>query len=626
MQPTRPYRVDFHSNADLGEHEVKGFDKPVRAYSAGLRSDTTVPEPEPKPELESESGQTDHRFRTISVAIAAVAVVAIGVALTWFKPWEVREEAASVERMAFPLPDKPSIAVLPFTNMSDDAQQEYFVDGMTEDLITDLSKLSGLFVIARNSVFTYKDKPIKVSEVAEELGVRYVMEGSVRRVGDQVRINAQLIDAITGGHLWAERFDGAISGVFDLQDTVTKKIVDALALELTPEEVQRVGSLGTDNVEAHDAYLFGLSFYYRRTPESFVKAKTHFERATELDPNYAEAHAAIAKIFAQVIGIRTYTSALSVGGLDPAARARISLAKAQNQPLADIYVVRSWLALNKHQNKRAIAEAERALVLKPNDVDALEALALALIYAGQPESGVELAGRAMRQNPTLLARPFLLKGLAEFALGNLDVAIDHIERGFELGSEEILYAGILAAALGELGQIDRAKVAFEIFRQVYIRPDLSRLAILFPFSDSDVLKRLAKGLALSGAKVWYTVEDGGYVPLNHSNKLSGPEIESLLSGKRFDGKNFWQGAPWGREQSADGTVTYTGMWIQGGERKIESGISRIEDDMLCDRWEAPDPLELCSVIFRMPEGNARTRWRDYVMVTDTGPHPFTVAK
>ena len=131
-----------------------------------------------------------------------------------------------------------------------------------------------------------------------------------------------------GGHLWAERFDGAISGVFDLQDTVTKKIVDALALKLTPEEVQRAGSLGTGSVEAHDAYLIGLSFYYRRTPESFVKAKTHFERATELDPNYAEAHAAIAKIFAQVGWSRTYTSALSINAWDAASRARISLSKA----------------------------------------------------------------------------------------------------------------------------------------------------------------------------------------------------------------------------------------------------------------------------------------------------------
>ncbi|MDH3692810.1 MAG: hypothetical protein OEU36_25570, partial [Gammaproteobacteria bacterium] len=530
----------------------------------------------------------------------------------WYKNLLV--QSGLPEHPPLALPDKPSIAILPFTNMSDDPTQEYFVDGMTEDLITDLSKLSGLFVIARNSVFTYKGKPVKVKEVAQELGVKYVLEGSVRRAGGQVRINTQLIDATTGGHLWAERYDGTLADVFDLQDKVTKRIVDALTLELTPEEAQRVGSPGTDNVEAHDAYLLGLSFYYRRTPEGFVKAKSHFERAIELDPNYAAAHAAIAKIFAQVGRVHTYTSALSVNKQDITTKARTALVKAQAQPLADVYVVRSWLALNKHQQKQAIAEAKRALELNANEVDALEALALSQIYAGQPESGIELVKRAMRQNPTLLARPFLLMGLAEFALGNTDRAVDHIKRAFELGSEEILFAGILAAAYAELGIIDQAEAAFEVFRQIYIRPDLSRMMINFPFANSDVLQRLAKGLALSGAKVWYSAEDGGYVPLNEANKLSGAEIESLLSGKRIDGKSFWQATPWGREQSIDGAVKYTGYWIQGSEPKKESGMSRIEGNLLCDRWEAPDPLELCSVIFRMPEGNARKRWSDYVMV------------
>ena len=200
---TIPDRFPF-VYTDLGEHDVKGFDKPVRAYSASLKSDTAIPEPE----------HADHRFRNSLIALVSVAMVVSGVALLWFKPWEQSEKPASVDRMAFPLPDKPSIAVLPFTNMSSDAEQEYFVDGMTEDLITDLSKVSGLFVIARNSVFTYKDKAVKVGQVAEELGVRYVLEGSVRRAGDQVRVNALLIDATTGGHLWAERYDGTLENVF----------------------------------------------------------------------------------------------------------------------------------------------------------------------------------------------------------------------------------------------------------------------------------------------------------------------------------------------------------------------------------------------------------------------------
>ena len=155
-------------------------------------------------------------------------------------------ESASIARMALPLPDKPSVAVLPFDNLGGDPQQVYFADGMTEDLITDLSKLSGIFVIARNSVWPYKDKPTKPQQVAEDLGVRYVLEGSVRREGDQVRINAQLIDAIGGHHLWADRYDGALSDIFALQDKVIGQIVSALAVELTSTERAGAGSGGDE--------------------------------------------------------------------------------------------------------------------------------------------------------------------------------------------------------------------------------------------------------------------------------------------------------------------------------------------------------------------------------------------
>jgi hypothetical protein len=259
----------------------------------------------------------------------------------------------------------------------------------------------------------------------------------------------------------------------------------------------------------------------------------------------------------------------------------------------------------------------------------MEALSRAQIYAGRPESGIKLAKSMMRQNPTRLTRPFLLMGLAEFALGNSDMAVEHIERAFELGSEEIRYAGILAAAYGELGRVDQAKKAFQVFQQVEFRPpDLALSMTLFPFSDPSVLERLAKGLELSGVKVWYTIEDGGYMPLDESNKLSGAEIESLLSGNKLEGKGFWgSGPPWGRQQGVDGTVEYSGYRIQPGVPKGAIGTSRVEDDMLCERWpEVPEPLELCSVIFRLPGENARTRWGDYVLVTETGPNRFKVVQ
>jgi len=270
----------------LGEHEVKGFDKPVRAYSASLKSDTAIPEPE----------QVDHRFRNSVVALASVAIVAAGVALLWFKPWEPGEEPASIERMAFPLPDKPSIVVLPLDNMSDDASQDYFADGMTEDLITDLSKNPGLFVIARNSSFSYKGRNVKIRQVAEELGVRYILEGSVRRAGDQVRINAQLIDATTGGHVWADRYDGQLTDIFALQDQVTMQIVKALQISLTGDEVGTQAQ-HSDNAEAHDAFLQGWALFIQERPEFLTQALPLFEKAVLLDENYSQAHAALASIF-----------------------------------------------------------------------------------------------------------------------------------------------------------------------------------------------------------------------------------------------------------------------------------------------------------------------------------------
>ena len=197
--------------------------------------------------------------------------------------------------MAFPLPDKPSIAVLPFENMSDDVEQEYFVDGMTEDLITDLSKISGLFVIARNSVFTYKGTPVKIQQVAEDLGVRYVLEGSVRKVGNAVRINAQLIDAVTGGHVWAERYDDSAEDIFALQDRITQRIVSALELNLS--QAEQSAERGTTSPEAHDAFLRGWAHFRRNTPEAFAKAVPYFQKAIKIDPSYHQANAALANIY-----------------------------------------------------------------------------------------------------------------------------------------------------------------------------------------------------------------------------------------------------------------------------------------------------------------------------------------
>ena len=264
---------------DMGEIEVKNIARPIRVFRVlldGSKIATVAPAKGARPPW-------------LWPAVAAAAAVAIGV--VWLEPWVPREEQASIAHMAQPLPDKPSIVVLPFANLSGDASQSYFADGLTEDLITDLSKISELFVISRNSSFTYKDKAVKVKQVAEELGVRYVLEGSVRKIGDEVRINAQLINAITGYHVWAERYDGSLADIFALQDKVIANIVAALEVSLTVEETAQAMAVETSVPEAYDAVLRGWEHFRQKTAMRSVKAIDEFEKAVELDPSYSRAYA-----------------------------------------------------------------------------------------------------------------------------------------------------------------------------------------------------------------------------------------------------------------------------------------------------------------------------------------------
>ena len=539
----------------------------------------------------------------------------------------------AVERPAdaLPLPDKPSIAVLPFNNLSGDSEQDYFVDGMTETLITDLSKVPGLFVIARNTSFTYKGRAVDVKAVGRELGVRYIVEGSVQRSGDQVRINAQLIDAIGGGHLWAERYDGSPVDVFGLQDRVAEQIVLALAGELTPQEELRISQIETDNVAAHDAFLLGLSYYNRRTPHDNAKAAVYFKKAVELDADYVAAYTALAKVYALV----------SKGGLEWAGALKISFRQAPSEywrflelgmkrPSSDNHLVRSWLALTKLQYDRAIAEAEQALELGPNNNEAFEALAEALIYAGRPREGIAFAHNAMRLNPTLPAKPLYLMGVAEFALGNTEKAAEFLERAREHAPDITYYAGLLAAIYGELGFVEKAKAARNDFAKGFrATPGLKWSMLMFPFAEESVLARLAAGFRIAGAAA-PDADGTGYLPLHQGNKLRGAEIKSLLFGREIFGRDFWETRTWKQRRTPSGELEHTGFPVHVGVNKASIGVSRIEGDMVCDLWpELYKTLELCVVIYRNPEGTFHydsilgAMTLDYLMVTETGAHPFS---
>jgi len=313
------------------------------------------------------------------------------------------------------LPDKPSIAVLPFVNMSDDAQQEYFVDGLTEDLITDLSKLSGLFVIARNSVFTYKDKAVKVRQVAEELGVRYVLEGSVRRAGDQVRINAQLIDATTGGHLWAERYDGSLQKVFAMQDEVTQKIVAALAVSLTSEEKVQQANRSTDSTEAHDAFLQGWAYYILGTRADLTRAKPFFEEAIRLDSGYARAHAALAAVYWDIF-VNDWAGELGIILYEAEEAWKEHLELAMKVPNSLAHTLQSKVLVSQSRYQEAVVEAEKAVALDGNKATAYAGLANALILAGKPAEGADLIRKSMRLDPHHPPGHLITLGQAQFEM------------------------------------------------------------------------------------------------------------------------------------------------------------------------------------------------------------------
>jgi TolB-like protein/tetratricopeptide (TPR) repeat protein len=481
---------------NLGEQELKGFDDTVRVYRVELSAGESVP----FVQRVRISKTSSSRPRLMVVAIV-IALVVVGNAAYWFKTQEPKEEPASVERMAYPLPDKPSIAVLPFTNMSNDVEQEFFADGMTEDLITDISKVSGLFVIARNSVFTYKGKAVQVRQVAEELGVRYVLEGSVRRVGNQVRINAQLIDATTGGHIWAERYDGSLDDVFAMQDKITGLIVVALSVTLTGQEL---GSLAketeTSNPEAYDAFLQGWKHFKLETPEDFASARDYFERAITIDPNYSRAFAALAALYWETRN-REWSPALGIGQMLLRQGAIDYLAKPGAQATVIGLMTSSKIHLKFGKDQEAIHAAEQAIQIAPNNAEAKGNLAEVLIYSGLPDRALTHIVEAMRLDPLHQAYLFYLRGLAEFGLERYENASVYLKKALKLNPDYRRPAAILAATYIFLDRPEEAAIALEDYLSEYDgwwANVPSMMTMFFPYKHENDRLRLSEGLYRAG--------------------------------------------------------------------------------------------------------------------------------
>jgi adenylate cyclase len=398
-------------------------------------------------------------------------------------------------RTALALPDKPSIAVLPFQNMSGDPEQEYFSDGMTEDLITDLSKLSGLFVIARNSSFAYKGRSVKVQEIGRDLGVRYVLEGSTRKAGNRVRITAQLIDAGSGGHLWAERFDRDLTDIFSTQDEVVEKIVGTLAVKLTQREERRLRGHGTGDVAAYESWLRARELLSRGTKESLAQARLMYRRAIEIDQNFPAPHAGLA-----LATISEYASGWAsdpVLALDEAERwARRSVELNDQEPVS--HMALGSVSLWRRNHEGALAEYRRMIELDPNFAQGHAALGLALMYAGRAAEALEPIALAMRLDPLYPAMLLHFLAQANFSLGKYEIGaqqlIERIARNPGTDASRML----LASCYGHLGRVEDARSAWAELLKVNPEFSLMQRARVLPYKDAGDFQRIVEGLANAG--------------------------------------------------------------------------------------------------------------------------------
>ncbi len=434
---------------DTGEQMLKNIDRPIRIFDLILFADAALPA--------TGSGRTSSKT---------------------------------------PANESASIAVLPFNNMSGDPEQEYFSDGITEDIITDLSRIAGLMVVARNSSFAYKNKSPDVRVVGKELGVSSVLEGSVRRAGDRVRITAQLIDTATGGHRWAERFDRNLIDIFELQDEVTRRIVDALKIKLQPAEATHIGGSRPSNVEAHDLFLRGreLLLGTKKDREVFDQIVVTLRRAIELDPGFPQPYAGLSMAHcldfqnnwtgaqdALEIASHFATEAVEKGPTDPYAHYALA-------------VVELW----KRNLVKTKAETEEALALNPNYALAYGTRGLVDVYLGQPIAGVPYIERAIRLDPVFAQQYTHFLGSAYLVAEQYEAAAAAFRERIRLSPKTDLSRAFLASSLGHLGRLEEARHVWHDLMIINPRYSLADHLGRLPFQNQPDLDRIGKGLALAG--------------------------------------------------------------------------------------------------------------------------------
>jgi len=433
--------------------------------------------------------------RTALVVLAALLLI-VGGLLIWrtaFPPVQV----ASVEKMAYPLPDRPSIAVLPFDNLSKDPEQEYFSDGLTEEIIASLSSVPKLFVIARNSTFTYKGKPVKVQQVSEELGVQYVLEGSVRKGGDKIRITAQLIDAMTGNHLWAEQYDRDLKDIFAVQDEITKNIITALQVKLTKGEEVKAASKGTNNLEAYLKYLQAKELIDKVNPESNALAKQLAEEAIESDPDYSYAYYVLGRSHMMDVWVKTSKSSkASIGKAIQLVQKAIAL----DETNAEAHALLGFLYSMTKQYDKAIAQAEEAVTLNPNSAVAHFGMGKNLFFAGRFEESIPEYKKAIRLNPIPPNNHFWSLGLSYAYIEQYDEAIKWCEKAVHQEPNDLLARVMMTVVYSLSGHDEKARVEADEVLRIQPKFTLDKFKKKVTYKNKQDAEKFLSALHKAGLK------------------------------------------------------------------------------------------------------------------------------
>ncbi|TJV92589.1 MAG: guanylyl cyclase, partial [Mesorhizobium sp.] len=558
--------------AGLGEQRLKNIADPIRVYRVLL-----------DPGQSGKIVAAPHRPGSWIMILAGIAAVLLIGSVVGIFAWQ---RPSALQRA--------SVAVLPFANLSGDPSQDYFADGITEDLITDLAKLSGLDVIARNSVFAYKGKPLVLADVGRDLGVRFVVDGSVRRTGDQIRLNAQLVDIATGDNLWADRFDRGIAEVFAVQDEMGREIAKALGVQASAAESERMARPPTANLEAYDTYLRAEREARTGRGDGLREALALYEKAQKLDPAFAEAFAADARL--SVYLWRTASDDIIQSALArKRAYEKASRALELDSEFSSPYAVLGIMQVMDRRYEDAITSAERAVALGSGDAATQIAVGYIQLFAGNDNEAALAVETALKLDPNLAPIDREVVGVVFLLLGDTRKAVETLERARndapEAGSLRIL----LAAAYARAGRSEDAKAAIaDGLRLVARTESLARLRSLEAFRNHYAHLRNAEDLApiidalrQAGLPEWpfgFTADE--------QNRLNGAEIASLVVGKTLKGNLEPDGLPAIMQIEQDGTAVFRTM-----TRMITVRVY-VDRDLLCEQSENMFGRPICGPVYR----------------------------